>query len=166
MGVLLLGAAIPASSYWAVFGMSILPIVELKGAIPFGFALGIPFLTVYFIALLGSCLPAPFIIFFIERIIKWMQRSKVKFFNKFSNWLMGKVEKHRGGIDKYGYLGVFIFVAIPLPGTGVWTGSLIASVLNLKPAKAIPCVILGNVVAGFLMLLLSSIIWPELAIWN
>ena len=86
-----------------------------------------------------------------------MQGSKVKLFNRFANWLMGKVDKHKGKIEKYGYLGVFIFVAIPLPGTGVWTGSLIASVLGLKPAKAIPLVILGNCVAGFIMLMLSSI---------
>ena len=68
-------------------------------------------------------------------------------------------------IEKYGYLGVFIFVAIPLPGTGVWTGSLIASVLGLKPAKAIPLVILGNCVAGFIMLMLSSIFFPGMVPW-
>ena len=129
---------VPASSLWTVFGTSILPIIELKGAIPLGLGLGVPFWATYFIALLGSCLPAPFIVFFIEKIIRWMQESKVKLFNRFANWLMGKVDKHKGKIEKYGYLGVFIFVAIPLPGTGVWTGSLIASVLGLKPAKAIP----------------------------
>ena len=85
--------------------------------------------------------------------------------DSFANWLMGKVDKHKGKIEKYGYLGVFIFVAIPLPGTGVWTGSLIASVLGLKPAKAIPLVILGNCVAGFIMLMLSSIFFPGMVPW-
>ena len=153
------------AAFWTVFGTSILPIIELKGAIPLGLGLGVPFWTTYLIALIGSCLPAPFIVFFIEKVIRWMQRSKVKVFNRFANWLMGKVEKHKGKIEKYGYLGVFIFVAIPLPGTGVWTGSLIASVLGLKPAKAIPLIILGNVVAGFIMLMLSSIFFPGMAPW-
>ncbi|MDD2295333.1 MAG: small multi-drug export protein [Eubacteriales bacterium] len=158
-------AMIPAAAYWTVFGTSILPIIELKGAIPLGLGLGVPFWTTYFIALIGSCLPAPFIVIFIERIIRWMQKSKVKLFNRFANWLMGKVEKHKGGIEKYGYLGVFIFVAIPLPGTGVWTGSLLASVLGLNPKKAIPLVIAGNCVAGFIMLMLSSIFFPGMAPW-
>lgn len=151
---------IPASSYWLVFGTSMLPIWELKGAIPMGIGMGIPFWTTYCIALLGSCIPVPFIIFFIERIIGWMSRSRVRLFNRFANWLLAKVDKHRGKIDRYGYWGVFTFVAIPLPGTGVWTGSLIASILDLEPRKAIPVVIAGNVVAGFLMLLLSNIFFP------
>lgn len=150
-----------------MFGLSIVPIIELKGAIPVGLGLGIPFWTVYLIALLGSCLPAPFIVIFIERIIRWMQRSKVKLFNRFSNWLMKKVDKHKGKIEKYGYLGVFLFVAIPIPGTGVWTGSLISALLGLEPKKAIPCVILGNVVAGFLIVFIfSSIFFPDMALWN
>ena len=98
---------VPASSLWTVFGTSILPIIELKGAIPLGLGLGVPFWATYFIALLGSCLPAPFIVFFIEKIIRWMQGSKVKLFNRFANWLMGKVDKHKGKIEKYGYRRVY-----------------------------------------------------------
>ncbi len=157
--------AIPAIDYWIVFGTAILPVLELKAAIPLGVGMGIPIWTTFILAYLGSVIPVPFIIFFIERVIKWMAGSKVKLFNKFANWLLGKVEKHQGKIEKYGYLGVFVFVAIPLPGTGVWTGSLIAAMLELKPAKAICMVLLGNLVAGFLMLLLSSVIWPDMAIW-
>ena len=115
--------------------------------------MGIPTWTLYLVALLGSSIPVFFIIFLIEKVIHWMSGSKVKFFNNFSNWLLKKVDKHKGKIEKYGYLGVFIFVAIPLPGTGVWTGSLIASVLGLKPLKALPLIILGNAVAGLLMIL-------------
>ncbi|MBD5559297.1 MAG: small multi-drug export protein [Clostridia bacterium] len=151
---------IPAIDYWMVFGTAMLPIWELKGAIPMGIAMGIPFWTTYFLALAGSCLPVPFIIFFIERVIGWMSRSRVHFFNRFANWLLAKVDKHRSGIDKYGYWGIFAFVAIPLPGTGVWTGSLLASILDLRPRRAIPVVLAGNVVAGFLMLLLSNIFFP------
>lgn len=152
--------SIPAIDYWMVFGTAMLPIWELKGAIPMGIAMGVPFWTTFLLALAGSSLPVPFIIFFIERIIAWMSRSRVRFFNRFANWLLEKVDKHRAGIDKYGYWGIFAFVAVPLPGTGVWTGSLLASILNLKPGRAIPVVLIGNVVAGFLMLLLSNIFFP------
>lgn len=151
---------IPVIDYWMVFGTAMLPIWELKGAIPMGIAMGIPFWTTFLLALAGSCLPVPFIIFFIEHVIAWMSRSRVRFFRRFADWLLGKVQKHRGGIDKYGYWGVFAFVAIPLPGTGVWTGSLLASVLGLRPAKAIPVVIAGNIVAGVIMLFLSNIFFP------
>lgn len=157
--------AFTMSEFWTVFGMAMLPIIELKGAIPVGVAMGIPIWATYFIAWAGSCLPAPFIILFIERILQWMSKSSVKFFNKTSNWVLKKADKHKGTIEKYGYLGVFIFVAIPLPGTGVWTGSLISAVLGLKPKKAIPLVLLGNAVAGFLMVLLSSWFFPDMAIW-
>lgn len=155
-----MSSTVPAVSYWMVFGTSMLPIWELKGAIPMGIALGIPFWTVFVLALIGSSIPVPFIIFFIERFIAWMQRSKVRLFNRFAGWLLGKVQKHRKTIDKYGYFGVFLFVALPIPGTGVWTGSLLASLLDLRPGLAIPMVLLGNVVCGCIMLLLSNIFFP------
>ncbi len=150
-------SAISASTYWAVFGMAILPILELKFAIPMGAAMGLPFWTAFILAYLGSCLPCPFIVFFIEKFIKYLSHSKVKVFNKFANWLLGKVEKHKGKIEKYGYLGIFIFVAIPLPGTGVWTGSLLAAMLGLKPKKAIPIILLGNLIAGLAMVALTNL---------
>lgn len=156
---------ITASNFWAIFGMSMLPIIELKGSIGWGLAQDVPFWTTYAIALIASCIPCPFIIFFIERVIKWMAGSKVRLFNKFANWLLGKVEKHQGKIEKYGYLGVFILCAIPLPGTGVWTSSLVAAMLELKPAKAIPVVVLGNVVAGLLMLVFWNLIFHDAAPW-
>ncbi len=158
-------ALIPTWEYWSVFGTAILPILELKAAIPLGFGFGIPIWTPFLLAYIGSCLPCPFIIFFIERIIKRMAVSRVKLFYKFAGWLLGKVEKHKGKIEKYGYLGVFIFVAIPLPGTGVYTGSLLAAMMGLQPKKAIPVVLVGNLVAGFAMMVFSSFFWPELALW-
>ncbi|MEF9989817.1 MAG: small multi-drug export protein [Christensenellaceae bacterium] len=156
---------IPTIDYLAVFGTSMLPIWELKGAIPLGLGLGIPFWTTYLLALFGSCLPVPFIIIFIKKIIEWMQKSKVNFLNKFSNWLMGKVHKHQDKIKKYGYWALFTFVAIPLPMTGVWTGSLLAGVLDLRAKYAIPVVIGGNICAGLLMLALSSIFFPGMVPW-
>ncbi len=154
-----------AISSLMVFLTSMLPIWELKGAIPMGIGLGIPAWEAYFLALLGSSIPVIFIIIFIERIIIWMSKSKVSLFNKVANWILKKVDKHKSKIDKYGYFAVFLFVAIPLPGTGVWTGSLLASMLSLSPKKAIPIIIIGNAIAGLIMMLLSDIFFPHVTVF-
>ncbi len=144
--------ALPLSSYLTVFFTAMLPIWELKGAIPTGvMGLGMPLWTAFILAYLGSCIPSIFIIFFIEKVIKWLAKSKIKFFNKVANWILGKVDKHHDKIEKYGYLGIFVFVAIPLPGTGVWTGSLLAAMMGLQPKKVIPIVFIGNLIAGIAM---------------
>ncbi len=143
------------TKYLWVLGISLLPIVELKGAIPVGLGLGIPLLTSFFIALFGSCLMGIIIVVFASSVLKYMRHSRIKVFNSVSNWAYRKVEKHRSKIDRFGYWGVFVFVAIPLPGTGVWTGALIAAVLGLRVNKAIPAVVFGNVIAGLAIMLLS-----------
>jgi len=149
---------LPLSSYLTVFFTAMLPVWELKGAIPMGvMAMGMPLWTAFILAYIGSCIPAIFIVFFIERIIKMLAKSKVKFFNRVSNWILGKVEKHHDKIEKYGYLGIFLFVAIPLPGTGTWTGSLLAAMMELKPRKVIPIIIIGNLVAGLAMILITML---------
>ena len=84
-----------------------------------------------------------------------MRNSKVKFFNRFAGWLDKKVEKHKGQIEKFGYWGVVLFVGIPLPGTGAWTGSLIASVLELDRKKTFGAVLLGIFMASIIMMLVS-----------
>ncbi len=156
----------PIPGILSVFFTSMLPIWELKGSILAGVGFGLPIWEVFIAAYLGSCVPVPFIIFLIEKIIVKLSHSKVKFFNSVAGWILGKVEKHKGKIEKYGYLGVFLFVAIPLPGTGVWTGSLLAAMLGLSPKKAIPLVLLGNLVAGFLMLLLADLFFPGAHLWG
>ena len=85
-----------------------------------------------------------------------MGGCKIKFFNRFSDWLNRKVEKHKGTIEKYSYWGVLIFVAIPLPGTGAWTGTLIASVLGLEPKKSFFAACGGVLVATVIMSLISG----------
>ena len=84
-----------------------------------------------------------------------MRNSKFKLFNKIANWLDEKVEKHKGQIEKFGYLGLILFVGIPLPGTGAWTGTLIASVLNMDKKKAMIAAVLGVIMAGIIMMFLS-----------
>jgi len=150
------GAVLPIIDYMRIVGTAMLPILELKAAIlAYGLGTDIPIWTTFFLALLGSSIPVPFILLFIKAIIHWMQKSRVKLFKGFSDWLLGKVEKHKDKIARYAYWALFAFVAIPLPGTGVWTGSLLGAMLDLKIKKALPVIILGNVVAGLAILALT-----------
>jgi uncharacterized membrane protein len=93
-------------------------------------------------------LPVPFILLFIPKILAWMRKCKIKFLNKFANWLDRKVEKNRPKIEKYAFWGVTIFVAIPLPTTGAWTGSLVASMIEMKFWKALLSAFIGVLIAG------------------
>lgn len=138
-----------------VFIISLMPILELRGGILAAALLGLDPLPGYIISIIGNVLPVPFILLLITKILAWMKNSKVNLFNKVANWLDEKVEKHKGQIEKYGYWGVVIFVGIPLPGTGAWTGSLIASVLNMDRKKTFVAVLAGIVMASVIMMLLS-----------
>lgn len=138
-----------------VFICSMIPIIELRGAIPLGAGLGLPFWMNYLLSITGNLLPVPIILLCIKAVLNWMKGCKVKFFNKIANWLFAKAEKNRGKVEKYGFWGLFIFVAIPLPGTGAWTGSLVAAVIDMKFGKAMLSVALGVMTAGVIMTLVS-----------
>lgn len=137
-----------------VFFCSMLPIIELRGAIPLAFGLGLPWWQAYLISVVGNLLPVPFILLLINVVIKWMAKSKVKFLNKFANFLLTKVEKKRDRIEKYSFWGLCLFIAIPLPVTGAWTGSLVAAVIGMKPWKALLSAILGVLLAGTIVTLI------------
>jgi len=143
-------------SVGTVFGMSMLPVLELKASIPAGLAMGLQLWETFLIALVGSCVPVPFILLLLRPFFKWCKGRP--FFHKLADKLEGRFEKKSGSIRKYSLLGLFIFVAIPLPTTGVWTGSGIAAMLNLRIKHALPVIILGNTVAGLLMLLFGQIV--------
>ena len=132
-----------------------MPILELRGGLIAAALLGLDPIPSYIISIIGNVLPVPFILLLITKILAWMKKSKVKFFNKIANWLDEKVEKHKGQIEKFGYVGVILFVGIPLPGTGAWTGSLIASVLNMDKKKTFLAVLVGIFMASIIMMLLS-----------
>ena len=137
-----------------VFLCSMIPIVELRGAIPMGFILGLPWWKTLIISIIGNLLPVPFILLFIRAVIQWMSKSKVKFFNNVANWLLKKAEKNREKIEKYGFWGVAVFIGIPLPVTGAWTGSLVAAVIDLKFWKAMLSALIGVMVAGVIVTLI------------
>ena len=137
----------------AVFLVSMLPIVELRGAIPFGVGLGMDWRAVYFISVLGNLLPIPFLILFIRPILEFLK--KTKFFRPFAEWIHKRSLKKAGNVTKYKMLGLCMFVAIPLPGTGAWTGAVIAALLNMRLKQALPAIALGVLIAGVLMMGIS-----------
>lgn len=136
-----------------VFLISLFPILELRGGLIAAALLGLSPWKAYLICIIGNLLPVPFILLLINRILDWMRNSK--HLNKIASWLDKKVDKHKGQIEKYGYLGVVLFVGIPLPGTGAWTGSLIASVLEMDKKKTFIAVCIGVVMASIIMMILS-----------
>ena len=93
-------------------------------------------------------LPVPVILLFIKKFITWSMNSRIKFLNKLANWLNGKVEKNRTKIEKYAFWGLCVFVAIPLPTTGAWTGSLVAAMIDMKFWKAMLTAFVGVLIAG------------------
>ena len=138
-----------------VFFCSMIPIIELRGAIPMGAVLDMPWYIAYILSVLGNMVPVPFILLLIKKMIQWMSASKVKFFNKIANFLLRKVEKKRAGIEKYAFWGVCLFVAVPLPITGAWTGSLVAAMIDMKFWKALLSCLFGVMISGVIMTLIS-----------
>lgn len=136
-----------------VFIISLLPILELRGGLLAAALIGLDPVPSYVISIIGNILPVPFILLLINKILDWMRKSKK--FKKVAKWLDEKVEKHKGQIEKYGYLGIVLFVGIPLPGTGAWTGSLIASVLEMDKKKTFFAVLAGVFIASIIMMVIS-----------
>ena len=136
-----------------VFLVSMVPLLELRGSILAAGLMKMSFFPSYIAAVLGHMLPIPFILLFIEKIFAWMKKSKR--LHKIPDWLEKKALSKSAQIEKYGYLGLFLFVAIPLPGTGAWTGSLIAVLFGMKPKKSLLFIFLGVLTAGLIMSLLS-----------
>ncbi len=138
-----------------VFIISLLPILELRGGLIAAALLKLNPIPSYIISMIGNIIPIPFILFLMAKILEKMRNSKIKSFNKFANFLDKKVEKHKNSIEKFGYWGLVLFVGIPLPGTGAWTGTLLASVLNLDKKKSFGAILLGVVMASVIMMLIS-----------
>ena len=136
-----------------VFFVSILPIIELRGGILAGYALRLPMITTVFFAVIGNLLPIPFILWFVEHIMTFMKDHNIM------KNLIEKIEKralHKSeGMANTEFLALMIFVAIPLPGTGGWTGALIAVLLKMDKKRALLSVCLGVLIAGVIMTMIS-----------
>ena len=144
---------IPFGKELLVFIISLMPILELRGGLIAAALLGLNPIKSYIIAIIGNIIPVPFILWFINRILEWMRNSK--HFSKIAKWLDKKVEKHKGQIEKYGFWGLVLFVGIPLPGTGAWTGCLIASVLEMDRKKSFIAAMIGILMASIIMMIIS-----------
>ena len=141
--------------------ISMIPLIELRGAIPVavGMDLGLPEWLVLIVAIIGNMIPVPIIYFFARKILNWGSKCKWKPFKKFCNFCLKKGEKAgqellkkvKGGV----YWALFLFVAIPIPGTGAWTGTLAASILNLDFKKTMIAILAGVLTAGLIMLAVS-----------
>lgn len=151
VGLVGLGEAF--ANYVYVVIISMLPIIELRGAIPVAFALGMPLIPSFIISVIGNLLPVPFILWLITPVCNWLKKTKMLAW--FPEFLERKVEKNKEKVTKYANFGLFLFVAIPLPGTGAWTGALIASFLNFKFRDALIAIVGGVVVAGIIMSIVS-----------
>lgn len=143
---------------WTVFLTSMLPIVELRGALPLAINLfHIAWPKAFLIAVVGNMVPIPFILLLLEPIVKIL--SRIKFMNRFFSWLFERTRKKGKMVEKYEELGLMIFVAIPLPVTGGWTGALIAYLLGLEFKKAILFIGLGVFIAGVIVTTLCLLGW-------
>ena len=138
----------------ATFFISMLPVGELRVGLPYGIALGLEYPLALMAALLGNMIPVPFIIVYIKRIFAWMRRHMPRM-----NALITKLEDRANlkgeTVQKYGHWGLLLFVAIPLPGTGAWPGALIAALLNIRTAKAVPVILIGVCIAAAIMTLIT-----------
>ena len=143
--------------YSTMFGLAMVPVSELRGAIPLGIlAYDIPWYECYILCCIANFIPVPFILLLIKKVIKWMAESKVEFFKKVSLWIQNKADKNKDKVNRYGVFGLILFVAIPLPMTGAWTGALVAAVTNMKFGRAVICCITGILIAGTIVTLIST----------
>lgn len=139
----------------AVVIISMFPLVELRGAVPLGvMAAGMPWYEVLPLAYLGNLLPIPFALFFGAKVLDWV--GTLKPFTNFVTRYKAKLESKKAQVTKYAHIGLFLFVAIPLPGTGAWSGALVATLLEMPKAKAFLSITAGVVAAGIIMLIASN----------
>ncbi|NLA77716.1 MAG: small multi-drug export protein [Clostridiales bacterium] len=147
----LFGEKIPAEL--TVFIISLLPVLELRGGMIAARILGLPFLRAFIISFIGNMIPIPFILLFIRKIFDFLKRYK--FWAKIIKRLELRSEKKSDKIVKYKEWGLLIFVALPLPGTGGWTGALIAALMDLRMKKCLPIITMGVLIAGIIMSLIT-----------
>ena len=134
--------------------ISMLPVVELRGGLPAGVAMGLPIPAAFLASLIGNMIPVPFVILFARPLFKWIRVHIPKLGGLVSR-LENRAKAKSADVLRYQTWGLLIFVAIPLPGTGAWTGALIAAVLDMRLKRAVPVIFLGVVIAGCIITLLT-----------
>jgi uncharacterized membrane protein len=135
--------------YLYVFFCAMVPLIELRGSVLIGAGMGMPWLTNLALSVIGNMLPVPFILLFIRRILAWMH--KTKHFKGVAEWLEKKAHSKSDRVLRCASLGLVLFVGIPLPGTGAWTGALIAALLDMRMKYSLPAIFAGVCLAGVIM---------------
>lgn len=143
--------------YLIVFLISMVPLVELRGAIPYAVGFDLPLVPSYIVSILGNMLPVPFIFLFGRKVLEW--GKDLKYVGGFFRWCLEKGEKAGAKLESKAKVGLYValllFVGIPIPGTGAWSGTLAASLLNMDFKKSVIFVMLGVILAGVIMLAVS-----------
>lgn len=137
-----------------LFFVSMVPVIELRGAIPMGVLMGIPFWLNYLVCVTGNILPVPILVLFARKVLFWLAKQP-----RFGHYFQKIIDIGNSKVDRLGnfeLLGLFLFVAVPLPGTGAWTGSLIATLLQMRLSKAFFAIAVGVATSGLIMWLASS----------
>ena len=145
-------AHIPLSPHLSVFFISMVPLIEERGGLILARMLGIPMWEAVFWCVIGNIIPIPFILLLIKKIIHWMSEHHL---SRVAEWLTAKAEKNKPKVDRYGFFGLLLFVGIPLPGTGAWTGSLVAALFDMDLKKSSISILLGIFLAAVIMTAVS-----------
>ncbi len=136
------------------FFLSMVPVAELRAGIPYGVSLGLDYHLAALAAILGNLFPVPVIIAYVQQVFRWLRRKSARL----DAWVSGmesKAELKGEKVRRYGMIGLILLVAIPLPGTGAWTGALVAAVIGLKPKNALPAIAVGVLIAAAIVLSLT-----------
>lgn len=132
------------------FLMAMVPVIELRGAIPYGVVAGLSVHTAFVLAVLGNLVPIPVLVVFTRKVFEWL-RTKSDGLDRLVRRLEAKADKNKEIVERYEFLGLMILVAVPLPGTGAWTGALVAAMMNMRLKRAMPAIIVGVLIAGVIV---------------
>ena len=136
------------------FLMAMVPVVELRGAIPYGVIAGLSVPEAFILAVLGNLAPIPFLVVFTRKVFEWL-RTKSEGLDRIVRKLEAKADKNKELVEKYEFFGLMLLVAIPLPGTGAWAGALVAAMMNMRLKRAMPAITVGVIVAGIIVTTLT-----------
>lgn len=132
------------------FFMAMVPVIELRGAIPYGVIAGLSVPAAFIIAVTGNLVPIPVLVVFTRKVFEWL-RTKSERLDRMVSRLESKAEKNQEVVNRYKFWGLVLLVAIPLPGTGAWTGALVAAMMDMRLKNAMPAIILGVIIAGVIV---------------
>lgn len=131
------------------------PVIELRGGIPAGVAAGLPVFWAALVSIIGNLIPVPFVLFFIRKLLVWMEQ-KSSLLGKFAKMLRDKADANKEKVLKYELWGLVLLVAIPLPGTGAYTGALVAAMVDMQIKRAVPAIFIGVVIAAIIVSLVTT----------